>query len=55
LAGQSGQSVDEVAAGFVRKHRPTSLLQRSARVEEVANLVVYAASREASATNGAGS
>jgi NAD(P)-dependent dehydrogenase (short-subunit alcohol dehydrogenase family) len=53
LARQSGQSEDEVAANFVKQHRPSSLLQRFARVEEVANMVVYVASKEASATNGA--
>lgn len=45
--------VDEMAADFAREYRPTPLLQRFARVEEVANMVVYAASKEASATNGA--
>ena len=53
MARQSGQTVDAMAEGFVREHRPTSLLQRFASVEEVANMVVYAASKEASATNGA--
>jgi NAD(P)-dependent dehydrogenase (short-subunit alcohol dehydrogenase family) len=53
LARQSGQSEAEVASNFVKQHRPSSLLQRFASVEEVANMVVYVASREASATNGA--
>lgn len=53
MARQSGQTIDAMAEGFVREHRPTSLLQRFASVEEVANMVVYAASKEASATNGA--
>ena len=53
LAKQNGQSVDEAAANFVKQHRPTSLLQRFASVEEIANMVVYVASKEASATNGA--
>ena len=39
--------------GFVKTLRPSSLLERFATVEEVANMVVYAASKEASATNGA--
>jgi NAD(P)-dependent dehydrogenase (short-subunit alcohol dehydrogenase family) len=38
---------------FVKQFRPTSLLQRFASVEEIANMVVYVASKEASATNGA--
>ncbi len=53
LAKQNGQSVEQAAALFVKQHRPTSLLQRFASVEEVANMVIYIASKEASATNGA--
>ena len=53
LAKQNGQSVEEAASVFVRQFRPTSLLQRFASVEEIANMVVYVASKQASATNGA--
>ncbi|QPF82400.1 SDR family oxidoreductase [Bradyrhizobium genosp. L] len=53
LAKQNGQSVDEAAANFVKQHRPTSLLQRFASPEEIANLVVYVCSTLSSATNGA--
>jgi NAD(P)-dependent dehydrogenase (short-subunit alcohol dehydrogenase family) len=53
LARQSGQSVEEAASQFVKQFRPTSLLQRFATVEEIANLVVYVSSKESSATNGA--
>ncbi len=53
LAKQSGQSVEEAASRFIKQFRPTSLLQRFASVEEIANMVVYVASKEASATNGA--
>jgi NAD(P)-dependent dehydrogenase (short-subunit alcohol dehydrogenase family) len=53
LAKQNGQSVKEAASQFVKQFRPTSLLQRFASVEEIANMVVYVASKEASATNGA--
>src|ERR1700720_156756 len=53
LARQNGQSVEEAAAVFVKQHRPTSLLQRFATVEEIANIVVYVSSKEASITNGA--
>src|SRR5580692_9140186 len=53
LARQNGQSVEQAAANFVKQHRPTSLIQRFASVEEIANMVVYVASKEASATNGA--
>lgn len=53
MAQAGGKNTDEMAATFVKEHRPTSLIQRFASVEEVANMVVYAASKEASATNGA--
>jgi NAD(P)-dependent dehydrogenase (short-subunit alcohol dehydrogenase family) len=53
LAKQNGQSVEEAASRFVKQFRPTSLLERFASVDEIANMVVYVASKEASATNGA--
>jgi NAD(P)-dependent dehydrogenase (short-subunit alcohol dehydrogenase family) len=53
LAKQNGQSQEEAASQFVRQFRPTSLLQRFASVDEIANMVVYISSKEASATNGA--
>ncbi|HEV7407330.1 MAG TPA: SDR family oxidoreductase [Bradyrhizobium sp.] len=53
LAKQNGESVEEAASQFVKQFRPTSLLQRFASVEEIANMVVYVSSKEASATNGA--
>jgi NAD(P)-dependent dehydrogenase (short-subunit alcohol dehydrogenase family) len=53
LAKQNGQSVEEAASQFVKQFRPTSLLQRFASVGEIANMVVYVSSKEASATNGA--
>jgi NAD(P)-dependent dehydrogenase (short-subunit alcohol dehydrogenase family) len=53
LARQNGQSEQQAAAQFVKQHRPTSLLQRFASVEEIANMVVYVSSKQASATNGA--
>jgi NAD(P)-dependent dehydrogenase (short-subunit alcohol dehydrogenase family) len=53
LARQNGQSLEEAAAQFVKQHRPTSLLQRFATPEEIANMVAYVASKESSATNGA--
>jgi NAD(P)-dependent dehydrogenase (short-subunit alcohol dehydrogenase family) len=49
----SGRSVQEEADAFVRKERPTSIIQRVANVEEVANLVAYIASPLSSATTGA--
>jgi NAD(P)-dependent dehydrogenase (short-subunit alcohol dehydrogenase family) len=53
LARQNGQSEAEAASQFVKQHRPSSLLQRFASTDEIANMVVYVASKEASATNGA--
>jgi NAD(P)-dependent dehydrogenase (short-subunit alcohol dehydrogenase family) len=53
LAEQSGQSVETAAKEFIKQHRGASLIQRFASVEEIANMVVYVASRESSATNGA--
>ena len=53
MAKQAGSSADAMASDFVKLHRPTSLIERFATVEEVANMVVYACSKEASATNGA--
>jgi NAD(P)-dependent dehydrogenase (short-subunit alcohol dehydrogenase family) len=53
LARQSGQDEATAAASFIKQHRPTSLIERFASVEEVANMVVYVCSRQASATNGA--
>ena len=38
---------------FIAEHRPSSILRRPATAEEVANLVVYACSPQASATTGA--
>ncbi|WJR81132.1 SDR family oxidoreductase [Bradyrhizobium sp. NP1] len=53
LARQNNQSEEEAAKSFVKQHRPTSILQRFASPDEIANMVVFVASKEASATNGA--
>jgi len=53
MAKQNKTSPDAFAKEFVKQQRPTSLLQRFASVEEVANMVVYVCSLQASATNGA--
>ena len=53
LAKQNGQSIEAAASQFIKQFRPTSLLQRFASVEEIANMVIYVTSKEASATNGA--
>ncbi|HTH48234.1 MAG TPA: SDR family oxidoreductase [Candidatus Limnocylindria bacterium] len=53
LAAGARQTAAEFEQEFFRSVRPTSLLQRFATVEEVANLVCYLCSPLASATNGA--
>ena len=50
---QSGRSAREEAGVFVHHARPTSIIQRAANVDEVANLVAYIASPLSSATTGA--
>jgi NAD(P)-dependent dehydrogenase (short-subunit alcohol dehydrogenase family) len=50
---KSGLSMEEIAAAFVVAHRPTSLVRRAQSVEEVANMVVYLSSPQASSTTGA--
>lgn len=52
-AAEAGLPVAEVVDRFLRERRPTSLIRRLASVEEVANMVVYACSDQASATTGA--
>lgn len=52
-AEKAGLSIEEAAAEFVKAHRPSSIIQRAATVEEVANMVVYVCSPQASATTGA--
>lgn len=53
MAKAAGRDVEDMAAGFVKEHRASSLLQRFATVDEVANMVVYVCSPLSSATNGA--
>ncbi|WP_394428398.1 SDR family NAD(P)-dependent oxidoreductase [Streptomyces sp. SGAir0957] len=43
---------DEAQRAFMREHRPQSLLQRLIEPEEIANMVVYLSSEQASATTG---
>jgi NAD(P)-dependent dehydrogenase (short-subunit alcohol dehydrogenase family) len=52
-ADEAGQSIDEAAQAFVQQNRPSSIIRRVATPEEVANMVVYVASPQASATTGA--
>ncbi len=53
LAAERGVSPSEMEAIFLQENRPSTLLHRFATPEEVANLCVYAASSQASATTGA--
>lgn len=52
-AAEQGIAQAEVERDFIATQRPTSLIRRLATVEEVANLAVYLASEQASATTGA--
>ena len=53
MAEDQGVSPEQMEQQFFKTARPTSLLQRFAHVEEVANMIVYLCSPLASATNGA--
>ena len=53
LAKEQGKTLGEVESAFFQDGRPTSLLQRFATTDEVANMVTYLVSPLASATNGA--
>jgi NAD(P)-dependent dehydrogenase (short-subunit alcohol dehydrogenase family) len=50
---QTGRSIESITTDFIIAHRPGSIIRRAASVEEVANMVVYVASPQASATTGA--
>ena len=50
---ESGKSIDDVTRAFIKAKRPSSILRRAATVDEVANMVVYVCSMQASATTGA--
>jgi NAD(P)-dependent dehydrogenase (short-subunit alcohol dehydrogenase family) len=52
LAEGQGKSEADVETEFFKVARPTSLIQRFATTDEVANLVVYVCSEQASATTG---
>ncbi|MDY8107785.1 SDR family oxidoreductase [Fulvimarina sp. 2208YS6-2-32] len=53
MARDDGISVEEAGIAFVKSKRPSSIIQRPAEVEDIANMVVYACSMQASATSGA--
>lgn len=53
LAQEKGVTQEQMESQFIAENRPSSLLRRLATVEEVANMVVYVCSPQASATTGA--
>ena len=53
IADEEGISVEEAGVKFVKENRPSSLIERPASVDEVAHMVVYTCSPQASATTGA--
>ena len=52
-ADAQGVTEDVIEQQFLSRFRPTSLINRFATTEEVANMVVYVCSEQASATTGA--
>jgi len=48
-----GTTVNDLTSRMFSERRPASLLQRYAKLEEVANLICYLCSKASSATNGA--
>ena len=52
-AASMGATVEDLKARTFTERRPSSLLQRYATPEEVANMICYVCSKAASATNGA--
>lgn len=50
---RSGDTLEKVATDFVAAHRASSIIRRAASVEEVANMILYVSSEQASATTGA--
>ena len=53
MAEEEGVSQEDIETRFVQENRPSSIIQRLATPEEVANMSVYVASPQARATTGA--
>jgi NAD(P)-dependent dehydrogenase (short-subunit alcohol dehydrogenase family) len=53
IAQSQGITVAQAEANFLKTMRPTSLIKRFSTTDEVANMVVYVCSEQASATSGA--
>jgi NAD(P)-dependent dehydrogenase (short-subunit alcohol dehydrogenase family) len=52
-AEANGITQEQAEQGFLKAMRPTTLIQRFATTDEVANMIIYACSDQASATTGA--
>ncbi len=52
-AEEKGQTIEAAAVDFVMAKRPSSIIRRASSVEEIANMIVYVCSPQASATTGA--
>jgi NAD(P)-dependent dehydrogenase (short-subunit alcohol dehydrogenase family) len=52
-AAKEHKTVEQALSEFVLAHRPSSIIQRATSTEEVANMVVYVCSPQASGTTGA--
>ena len=52
-AEANGITQEEAEQGFLAAMRPTTLIKRFATTDEVANMIIYASSEQASATSGA--
>jgi len=50
---RSGRTVEELVTAFIAEHRSSSIIRRAATVDEVANMILYVSSEQASATTGA--
>jgi NAD(P)-dependent dehydrogenase (short-subunit alcohol dehydrogenase family) len=52
-AVSSGKSLEQVAADFAVAHRGSSIIRRASHVDEIANMIIYVSSEQASSTTGA--
>jgi NAD(P)-dependent dehydrogenase (short-subunit alcohol dehydrogenase family) len=53
IAKEQGKTQAEVEKDFIATHRSTSIIKRLETVDEIANMVVYISSPQASGTTGA--
>lgn len=49
---RSGRTLDDIVTDFVTEQRSSSIIRRAATVDEVANMILYVSSEQASATTG---